>query len=144
MTHYADSSFLVSCYLHDVNTARAKVYLSSVGIALPFTRVHALEIGNAFELGVFRKLLTLSDAAAVWSDLDQDLGAGHLLKTAVRWPQTLRTAARLSKLHSAQVGTRSLDILHVATAQYLGASEFISFDVRQRALAAAVGLIVAP
>ena len=31
MSYYADSSFLVSCYLPDANTSRAKSYLRSVG-----------------------------------------------------------------------------------------------------------------
>ncbi len=36
------------------------------------------------------------------------------------------------------------DILHVAAAKSLRAGEFISFDGRQRALATALGLKVAP
>ena len=37
MRVYADSSFLVSCYLVDANTARAKAFLSEHSGPLPFT-----------------------------------------------------------------------------------------------------------
>ncbi|HTE88543.1 MAG TPA: hypothetical protein VK639_06275 [Terriglobales bacterium] len=56
----------------------------------------------------------------------------------------LRIAARFSERYSATVGTRSLDILHVAAAKALRAVEIVSFDGRQRTLAAAVGSKVAP
>src|SRR5262249_33709629 len=37
MTHYADSSFLVSCYLLDANTPQGKSYLSSISVPLGWT-----------------------------------------------------------------------------------------------------------
>lgn len=52
--------------------------------------------------------------------------------------------ALLATNHSSTTGCRSLDILHVAAAQKLGASEILSFDTRQRALAAQMGLRVKP
>jgi predicted nucleic acid-binding protein len=57
--------------------------------------------------------------------------------------EVVREAERLSALHSEKLGTRSLDILHVAAALVLGAAEFHSFDGRQAALARAAGLRVA-
>ncbi len=77
-------------------------------------------------------------------NLQQDLRSDRLLRTAVNWPLAFRVASTLSKRHSATKGTRSMDILHVAAAKALRASEFISFDSRQRLLATALGLKVAP
>lgn len=54
MRRYADSSFLVSCYVTDSNTVRAKAVLSTMQMPLVFTDLHALEIENAFQLGIFR------------------------------------------------------------------------------------------
>ena len=144
MSHYADSSFLVSCYLADANTSRAKAYLFRTGAPLVFTALHALEVRNAFKLGIFRGLLATADAAAALANLEADLAAGRLVKSSVEWPVAFRVAARFSERHSAVTGTRSLDILHVAAAKTLRIVEFVSFDVRQRALAATVGLKVAP
>ena len=50
--------------------------------------------------------------------------------------------ARLSALHSEILGTRSLDVLHVACALVLGGNDFLTFDHRQGALAKAAGLKV--
>ena len=144
MSYYADSSFLVSCYLLDANTVRAKAYLGNVGAPLLFNALQALEVGNAFGLGVFRGLFSTADAAAARANLQQDLRSGRLVKTAVNWPLAFRVASALSRRHSATAGTRSMDILHVASAKSLRADEFISFDARQRLLAAALGLKVAP
>jgi predicted nucleic acid-binding protein len=144
MNHYADSSFLVSCYVPDTNTAMAKAWLSHSGTRLFFTALHALEVRNALKLGVFRGLFSAADAAATWADLEKDLHSGRLIRTAVNWPVAFRIAARLSEQHSAVTGTRSLDILHIAAAKTLRAAELLSFDTRQRKLAATIGLSTSP
>ena len=144
MNHYADSSFLVSCYILDNRTPQAKAYLSKLGGPLAWTALHALEVRNAFELGVFRGLLARADAAAAWANLENDLMKGLLARTTVKWPPIFRQAATLSQNHSAAIGTRSLDVLHVAAAKYVHAVEFISFDQRQRTLATNAGLKVHP
>jgi predicted nucleic acid-binding protein len=53
-------------------------------------------------------------------------------------------AERLSALHSERLGTRILDILHVAAALVNGSRVFITFDIRQAKLAKAAGLKVKP
>jgi predicted nucleic acid-binding protein len=140
MACYADSSFLVSCYVADANAAQARDYLSRTGAPLIFTSLHELEVGNAFELGVFRGHFTTTEARAAAKNLAGDLRAARLVKTNLNWPAAFRLAARLSEQHSATVGTRSLDILHIAAARLLRATAFVSFDSRQRTLAGAVGL----
>src|SRR5438552_1935757 len=76
--------------------------------------------------------------------LEDDLRSGRLVKTAVKWPVAFRVAVHLSERHSVTIGTRSLDILHIASAKAIRAGELLSFDVRQRSLAQLVGLVVAP
>ena len=142
MRHYADSSFLVSCYVVDTHTPRAKTVLSEIRAPLVFTALHALEMRNAFQLGVFRKLLSVGEAAAAWANLQKDLRTGRLVRTIVKWPAVFRVATRLSQRHSVTTGTRSLDILHIASARTVRAAEFLSFDTRQIALAAVIGLKV--
>lgn len=144
MSHYADSSFLVSCYVVDSLTPQAKAFLSTTSAPLLFTALHALEMRNAFKLGVFRGHFTAADGAAAWRNVESDLRNGRLVKAAVKWPVAFRVAATLSERHSIAIGTRSLDILHVAAGKALRSVEFLSFDARQRTLAAAAGMRVAP
>ena len=53
-------------------------------------------------------------------------------------------ADELSRTHSAILGCRTLDIIHVAAAVVIGATEFVTFDGRQAALAKLAGLAVKP
>ena len=138
VSHYADSSFLASCYIADA--PRAKTTLAQIHAPLVFTALHALEVRNAFQLGMFRGLLSVPEAQAAWANLQTDLRIGRLVRTSVKWPVAFRVAARLSERHTATTGPRSLDILHVASARTLRAAEFLSFDTRQLDLATAVGL----
>lgn len=52
----------------------------------------------------------------------------------------LEICAELSRIHTPQLGTRTLDTLHVAAALELKAERFWTFDDRQAKLAKAVGL----
>jgi predicted nucleic acid-binding protein len=140
MRVYADSSFLVSCYLLDANTARAKIFLSEHAGPLPFTALHELEVRNALRLGVFREVITGEQASAAAAAIDADLRNGRLVRTTVKWPVTFRATLLLSEQHAARTGTRSLDILHIASAKALRMRELATFDSRQRTLAAAAGL----
>jgi len=142
MGQYADSSFLVSCYVVDTNTPRAKAILSTIHAPLVFTDLHWLEVQNAFQLGIFRGHLSVAEGAAALANLRSDLRSGRLMRTVVTWPAVFRAAAGLSRRYSKAAGTRSLDILHVASARSLRAAEFLSFDTRQLALAAHAGLKV--
>jgi predicted nucleic acid-binding protein len=56
--------------------------------------------------------------------------------------EVMTEAERLSAVHSEKLGTRSLDILHVASAMVLGSTSFLTFDRRQAALARVSGLKV--
>jgi hypothetical protein len=69
-----------------------------------------------------------------------DLAASGFGHAEPPWPEVLMEAERLSAGHSQVIGTRSLDILRVASALVLGAKQFVTFDTRQGLLAAAAGL----
>jgi predicted nucleic acid-binding protein len=73
-----------------------------------------------------------------------DLAANVFTYTNPAWPEVFLEAERLSAGHSEILGTRSLDVLHVATALVLGARDFLTFDTRQGSLARAAGLRLVP
>ena len=144
MNLYADTSLLISYYISDSNSARAQSLVHSTAGPLPFTGLHRLEMKNALALGVFRHVFTPAQVCAAWFNVERDLRAGRLLPQAINWAPVFRTAARWAVLHCATLGCRSLDILHVAAAKKLGASEFFTFDAREKSLAHLLGLIVRP
>jgi predicted nucleic acid-binding protein len=141
---YADSSFLVSLYMLDANTHVATLLARSLPEPLVYSGLHRLEVSNAFALSVFRGHSTRLQAATSWSNLEADIRGGVLLPTAVHWPTIFRRAAQIASSETPTLGTRSFDILHIACAAVIGAQEFISFDHRQRSLAANMGMQVLP
>jgi predicted nucleic acid-binding protein len=74
--------------------------------------------------------------------LRSDLRSGFYLQSPLDWVKVFKRAHRLSRKHAGRLLVRSLDLLHVALAQALGATEFLTFDARQKQTASAEGLRV--
>ncbi len=142
MIAYADTGFLCSLYAPDAHSVRAAARMRRQELPLPFTWLHQLELRNALRLRVFRREITPTQRDASLNAALADLAAGVLAVTSPPLAEVMTEAERLSALHSEKLGTRSLDILHVACGLVLGLPRFITFDKRQAALAKAAGLRV--
>jgi predicted nucleic acid-binding protein len=97
------------------------------------------EFTNALSLRFFRGELSSSELKGVLAYFQQDLQNGFLRSVAIP-SVALRRAREIARQHTPRLGTRALDILHVASALALGANQFLSFDRRQTELASALGL----
>ncbi|MCP5531694.1 MAG: type II toxin-antitoxin system VapC family toxin [Akkermansiaceae bacterium] len=142
MSGYADTGFLCSLYAPDAHSGRAISSMKRHSAALEFTWIHQLEFRNALRLRVFRREITTSQRDASLNLLLADLAAGILTHASPSLPDVMTEAERLSATHSEKLGTRSLDILHVAAALVLGSTVFFTFDKRQAKLGKAAGLKV--
>jgi predicted nucleic acid-binding protein len=142
VTTYADTGFLCSLYSPDTHTARAIARMQRQTLPLPLTWLHQLELRNALRLRVFRGEISGAQRDASLNALLADIAAGVLADTLPPLTALATEAERLSALHSERLGTRSLDIVHVAAAVVLGRAELLTFDQRQANLARAVGLKV--
>jgi predicted nucleic acid-binding protein len=140
---YADTSFLVSLYGRDPLSPAALDEVQTHKPILVLTPFVEVEFTNATELRVFHKEWTPPEARAVLEEFVQDLSSG-ILKTQPLPAEVFGLARRLSRRHTAKVGTRSLDLIHVASAILLRPDVFYSFDERQRKIAATEGLTVRP
>jgi len=103
-----------------------------------------LELRNALNRSVQRGRITAAQRDALWQDVEADIASGFLVATPVDIDELHKKARQLSDRHTPTLGTRSLDLLHIAAALVLGAEEFFSFDERQRKAAASEGLKVRP
>lgn len=139
MKAYADTSFLVSLYTPDVNSAVAARAMRLAQTAFLLTPFGEVELTNAFELRLFRKDLKPAEVQAARTAFREDLVNGvYLLKPVP--PSAYERAVQLACQYTATLGTRTLDVLHVAAALVLGANRFYTFDARQAELARQVGL----
>jgi hypothetical protein len=141
---YVDTSVLVSLYIPDANSPQADAWRQANPVAIDFTGLHRIELRNALGLAVFQQRLTSAEAQAAWQDVEQDLADGLLVPIPDSWDKLIPQAERLVEHHTPTIGSRSLDILHVASALVSGATEFCTFDARQRRLAQLAGLQVQP
>jgi predicted nucleic acid-binding protein len=136
---YADTSFLVSLYTPDANSASAGAHMKNLPTALLLTPFGELELLNAFELRVFRGELSVTEVEAARAALREDVEEGIYARRP--FPEAAFARAKeIARKRTARLGTRTLDILHVGSALVLQADTFYSFDRNQRRLARAEGL----
>jgi len=144
MVAFADTSFIASLYLKESTSAQARTAVQAAPIVLPLTPLAMLELRNAFNRSVQRQHITTAQRDALWQDVEADIASGFLVLTPVASEELHKEARLLSDRHTPTLGTRSLDLLHIAAALLLGAKVFFSFDDRQRKAAASEGLKVKP
>ncbi len=144
MLAFADTGFIASLYLKESTSARARAAVQAAAVPLPLTPLALLELRNAFNLAVKWQRITPADRDALWQDVEADITGGFLVATPVASADLHAKARELSDLYTPTVGTRSLDLLHVAAALLLDAKTFFSFDERQRQAASGEGLEVKP
>jgi predicted nucleic acid-binding protein len=139
---YADTGFLVSLYVADDHSKTATELVKSDPLFI-LTPLVETEFVNAIERQVFRKQLTRQEAQAVLSEFAANQRAGAM--RSERLPEDVWTdAMALSRRHTAKLGVRTLDALHVAAARAFKPDVFFTFDKRQSQLAKAEGLRVLP
>jgi predicted nucleic acid-binding protein len=140
---YSDTSFLAALYLVDVHSTTAAKEFDIARPVLALTPFGELEIVNAFEGRMFRGEADRSQVRAAHRALEADIQAGILVRRAVPEAAYARGFV-LSRRYTHRLGSRALDILHVAIALELRAEAFFTFDVRQHRLARRVGMKVRP
>lgn len=144
MKSYADTGFLVSLYLNEATTVAANAAVQSVRQPLPLIPLGFLELRNALYLAVFRKQITEATRLAAWRRVELDIRNGIYLETPISQADLHQKAAQLAQNYTGSIGTRTLDLLHLAAAILLGARQLLSFDERQRQVAKQEGLKLRP
>ena len=139
---YVDPSALRRLYVHEAQSRAFADWRGRTKGALPTTLHGRAELVNSIMLAVFRGDLKAAAATGAVSDLDDDYAQGRLQLVDLLWRRTLEQAMELSLEHSSKLGTRTLDVLHVASALTIGCRRFVTYDERQGKLARAVGLKV--
>ena len=142
MKCYPDTGFLVSLHSADANSVPAKARMKAHGVPMAWTWLHEMEFRNAIRLQAFRKQVDPSDVSEILHKQALGLENGVYFPATPALAEVNREVERLGGLHTKIIGTRTLDILHVAQALVLGIKEFLTFDARQAALAKAAGLKV--
>jgi predicted nucleic acid-binding protein len=140
--YYVDPSALLKLYLHEPESRAMAAWRAKTRGPLFVTHHGRVELINGLGLAAHRGFLTSAAFDAALAALDDDFEQGRYATADLLWRAVLKRAADLSRAQTPLLGTRSLDVLHVASALELGLKRFVTFDVRQRQLALAAGLKV--
>jgi len=136
---YADTSFLVSLYSPGSNSVAAARTMQASGRDRFVSVFGELEVVNAMGLRLFRKEVSAIQAQSSLDEFEKDLRAG-VFQLRPLPEQVFERARQLSRQTTPKLGTRTADLLHVATALELSADYLYTFDQQQRKLAKTVGL----
>lgn len=142
MKVYFDTSALIKLYYPEPESEKLSKWIFDSGISISISPFHAVEFSNAFALKYFRNEIAEVQFNMVMDCLEQDKEAGVLIESVPNFSQVLSFAARLSRQYTRSIGCRSLDIIHVASALVGEYRRLLSYDNRQKELAAANGLEV--
>jgi predicted nucleic acid-binding protein len=137
---YADPSALLKLYLNEPESRAMTSWRAKAGGSLAVTHHGRVELANGLGLAAYRGFIDDRIFAAALAALDDDFQQGRYVPADLLWRATLKRAEDLSRNFSRTLGTRTLDVLHVASALELGFRNFLTFDLRQQNLARAVGL----
>ena len=137
---YVDTSVIVKLYFKEEYSRDASNWLKENNEAIPLTSFHELELINAINLKQFRTEITPDETRLILSRFEEHEISGIYYRPQLDWSAIFIHAIDLSKKHSASIGSRSLDILHVASALSISADRYLTLDDRQTRLAALAGL----
>jgi predicted nucleic acid-binding protein len=144
MDAYFDSAIIVKLYVQEGTSPDAIRLVGAYAAPYALTQWQTLEVKNAIRLKAFRAEITVAEMSQSIAAFDQDIATGRWQRPAYTTATVEQKADELSAGHSAMLGCRTLDIIHVAAALVLGIKEFVTFDVRQGVLAKKAGLTVKP
>jgi len=130
---------MVSLYTPDANSAKAAERMERTRLPIVTTPFGELELINALQLRLFRKELPARQLRAAYAAFRADVHAS-IIEIKPLSDAVFLQARRLASKWTRKLGTRTLDIVHVASALSLGLDAFNTFDERQRRLANAAGL----
>ncbi len=150
MIAYPDTSFLCALYVAQSTSALAIAHYQRMKEPLHVSALLLGEFRQSVRFQVFRHSRDAKQGygrktgMGALAKLQSNIDDGALVVVPADWAEVINIAERISAQHTIGGGHRFLDVLHVATAKHLGASDFLSFDANQRILAVAEGIAVKP
>ncbi|MEI6052148.1 MAG: type II toxin-antitoxin system VapC family toxin [Opitutaceae bacterium] len=142
MRAYFDTSVLVQWYVLEAGSAAAVALRTQIAPPVPLTPFHRVELMAALRLKVFRRELGSLLATQALADFEAEVEAGLFEPVDLAMGAVCRRAEVLVASYAEQLGVRTQDALHVASALELKCRDFVTADSRQGELAAACRLKV--
>ena len=140
---YLDTSAFLKLYILEAGSEVVQAYVTSQDDPLPVWDLLQAELINALRLKTFSGDIGDEQANRLIQLYDDRLQRGQYFVPEIDRDGLMKSFRALGR-ETPRTGCRTMDILHVACALQLATERFISFDERQRTLAAGAGLDVLP
>ncbi len=135
-----DNSVIVKLYVREEYSREVSDWVGSTNESIPLTPLHELELINLVKLKCFRNEMSREESEIILSNIGKHMRMGVFHRPQISWADSFVLAADLSRRHTDNIGSRQLDIIHVAIALSIGAVSFLTFDERQSKPALIAGL----
>lgn len=139
--YYLDTSAFLKLYVKEVGSASVQNYLSQQEDPLPLSEILEMEFTNALQLKVFWGDIQPEQASEQMTLFENRKKRGLYYHPEIHRSELMGNFRELTQ-STAELGCRTMDILHVAYARVHGADDFITFDAKQKTLARKVGFNV--
>ena len=143
--YFLDSSALVKRYHQESGSADLERLFSASGDRFFVSRLALLELHSAFARLVREKVINKTNFDTVIARLEEDVASGLLLVAALS-ARRLEQAAVILGTHGMKTPIRTLDAIHLATAQAIDKrtrlASFVAADKKLLAAATVCGLAV--
>ena len=138
---YLDTSAMLKLYLREEGSEWVQAQVAAQSDPLPVWELQEAELTNALRLKVFWRDITAAQAEGQLDHFRSRKARGQYVFPLLDRAAHMERFRHLS-FHSMKLGTRTLDVMHVACACEIQADHFLSFDERQLSLAKLAGLRV--
>lgn len=138
----ADTSFLFSLFGKDKWTEKAREMSKRFKDPIRICLFNTLELTNAALQAEFAGHLETGLGNLIISRFGGDIESGRLIYPPFNPAKAIARATELSRRHTLTGGHRTYDVLLVAAALEMKATDFLTFDSRQAKLAKSEGLRV--
>ncbi len=139
MRAYFDSGVITKWYGPEVNSAAALALRKRFKPPIWLTPLHRVELTAAWRLKVLGGAAEVT-ITQLLGDFRQDVARRLYVAPEVDEGEAARIGENLADHYSVRLGTRSLDVRHVAWALAAGATAFVTGDERPARWAEAIGL----
>ena len=143
--HFRDTSALVNLYVSEPDSLQFVAHLAATGPATS-SELARWEILRAFARKEADKVITTGAAETVFAKFSADVASGRITFLPMNGDTEDHFRKLTLMLHrlTPPLFTRTLDAIHLATAQLHQAVELVATDVNLRKCAVAVGLKIFP
>jgi predicted nucleic acid-binding protein len=137
---YFDTSVFLKLLVPEPESERIFHFVQKHHVAIPYTRLMELETENTLQAKFYRKEMSAKQLENCLHLIRIFLSEGKLFRPALSLDELFLDALdHLSKI-TASTGCRTLDLLHIVSAQKLGFQKIVTTDLRQAQAATFHGL----